>query len=94
MSQQVFEKILKSISILIDSDIDQEFRTTIVKGIHRIEDLTGLARSLAKSKRWVLQNFNEGNILDRTAIFKPFEKSEMKQIEQQTRLIMQNVYIR
>jgi pyruvate formate lyase activating enzyme len=94
MSQQVFEKILKSISILIDSGIDHEFRTTIVKGIHRMEDLAGLARSLAKSKSWVLQNFNEGNILDRTATFKPFGKSEMDQIERQTRLVMKNVYIR
>ena len=83
ISEPVFEKILKSISILMHSDIEYEFRTTLVKGIHRDEDILGLARSLSGSRSWALQNFNPGKVLDPKAQMNSFSRHEFESILRQ-----------
>ena len=39
------------------SDIDYEFRTTVISELHTAEDIEDIGRFIAGAKRWYLQNF-------------------------------------
>lgn len=51
------EKIKKSIEIIKNSDVEYEFRTTVVRGIHAKEDILQIARELAPARAYFLQSF-------------------------------------
>jgi len=60
------EKIMKSITIILNSNIDYEFRTTIVKGLLTEDDLICIAKLIRGAKRYVLQKFVMSKILDKS----------------------------
>ena len=50
--------ILKSIKIIMNSGLDYEFRTTVVKGMLSVEDLVEVGRELIRGARhYFLQKF-------------------------------------
>ena len=51
------EKIKKSAAFLMEGGCDYEFRTTVVKQLHRPEDMLRIAQWLQGAKRYFLQNF-------------------------------------
>lgn len=51
------ENVKESIQMLLHSDIDYEFRTTVVPGLHTKEDLKEIARGLNGCKKYVIQKF-------------------------------------
>jgi len=53
--------IKKSVSLIKDSGIEYEFRTTYVPGTLKLDDLLNIAASLKGSKRYVLQQFRTGS---------------------------------
>lgn len=56
----------ESIRLLRKSTVDYEFRTTLVRELHRPEDLDAIAAWLAGSPRYYLQNFvDSGNLIGR-----------------------------
>ena len=56
--------IEKSIDLLKTSDIDYEFRTTVVKELHTEEDIRNIAEWISGAKGYFLQNFEDsGNLL-------------------------------
>ena len=59
--------ILKSINILKNSDIDYEFRTTIVKEHHTIDDIRAIMEIIGKDNKYYIQNFvNSENVIDKS----------------------------
>jgi len=77
------EKIEKSISLLKNSSIDYEFRTTVVPGVHSKKDIVEIALWLKPAKRYFLQNFRPEKTLN--PLFEryvPFEKEEMYQMRE------------
>ncbi len=54
----------KSISLLLRSGIPFEFRTTLVPGIHGLEDAPGIGDLVRGAPLYVLQRFRPGNTLD------------------------------
>ncbi|MFA5080006.1 MAG: anaerobic ribonucleoside-triphosphate reductase activating protein [Candidatus Paceibacterota bacterium] len=59
------EKIKQSIEIIKNSGIDYEFRTTVVPGIHNMEDIISIANSIGPAKKYFLQQFNpEKDLID------------------------------
>ena len=57
-------KIKESISIIENSGIDYEFRTTIVKELHNIQDFLEISEMLSSSSSYFIQSFKDsGNIL-------------------------------
>ncbi len=58
------QRILKSIEIIRNSDIDYEFRTTVVPRIHPKEDILKIAEMLKGSKKYFLQQFRPARTLD------------------------------
>lgn len=51
------EKIKESINLIINSGIDYEFRTTLIKEHHRKEDMEGILDLIRRAKRYRLQKF-------------------------------------
>lgn len=63
------EKIKRSISLLMNSGIEYEFRTTVIPKFHKKEDLLKIAETIKGAKRYYLQQFRPLITLD-----KSFEK--------------------
>lgn len=57
------EHILKSIAILKASNIDYEFRTTIIKEHHDIKDIEEIIKIIGKNSKYYLQNFRDSEIV-------------------------------
>lgn len=53
------EPFEKSIEILKHSKIDHEFRTTVVKEFHDIEELINIAKWIGKDQKYYLQTFSD-----------------------------------
>jgi pyruvate formate lyase activating enzyme len=60
------EKIKQSISILKNSKIDYEFRTTLLPLLHSKKDILEIAKLLKGSKKYYLQQFIPGDTLNKT----------------------------
>ncbi len=56
--------IEKSISFLMESKVDYEFRTTVVRELHEVEDIEKIARRIKGARAYFLQNFTDsGNLI-------------------------------
>lgn len=54
-----FDKVRQSIRLLLESGISYEFRTTVVKGIHTLEEFEEIGRLLKGCRAYFLQGFRE-----------------------------------
>ena len=64
VSQFIADKVEKSIMILLNSDIDYEFRTTVARGIVSLEDIDSICESINDCKAYYLQKFiDSGNLV-------------------------------
>lgn len=58
------DDISKSIEIIKSSDIEHEFRTTVVRELHTVKDIVSIARMLGRNEKYYLQCFKDsGDIL-------------------------------
>lgn len=51
------DRISESIELLMKSDTEYEFRTTVVAELHTAEDIENIGRWISGAKHWYLQNF-------------------------------------
>lgn len=72
-----FEKTVESARTIIESGIDHEFRTTVAKGEHAVSDIEEIARALTGARRYFLQNYRPGNVLDPSFRGTSFEMKEL-----------------
>lgn len=63
-SNILIKNIKKSISLILNSEINYEFRTTVVPGMHEVEDIKKIALSIEGADTYYLQNFRPENTLD------------------------------
>jgi pyruvate formate lyase activating enzyme len=56
--------IKKSIDLIMNSGKEYEFRTTYVKGMHKIEDAHGIGKMISGAKNYYIQNFRKGKTID------------------------------
>ena len=74
------DKLLESIELIKKSNIDHEFRTTIIKGMHTIEDLEKMI-DLVDGDPYYLQNFRmEDTVKDKK--MEGFTEEELKDIKE------------
>ena len=59
LKEMDFDKIRQSIRLLMKSNISYEFRTTVVKGIHTLEEFEEIGRLLQGCRAYYLQGFRE-----------------------------------
>ena len=67
--------IEKSVKILLENKVDYEFRTTVVKELHKIEDFIKIGELIRGAKRYFLQCFkdSEGLIGNNLSAYTPQE---------------------
>ena len=56
--EKLLEKVEESIGVLLESNMDYEFRTTVVPTLHEEQDLREICDSVKGCKKYVLQKFD------------------------------------
>lgn len=86
-------EIEKSKNYLLEGHVDYEFRTTIVKEFHEIEDITKLAMWIKGAKRLYLQNFVSRDTCIQSGLHE-VDVDTLKQMKQEAQKYIENVEIR
>ncbi|HPC34186.1 MAG TPA: anaerobic ribonucleoside-triphosphate reductase activating protein [Candidatus Absconditabacterales bacterium] len=79
---------------LLKGDIDYEYRATVVKGMHTLEDIEQMAQYIAGAKNFYLQNYVGGNTLDPSFGGQPFSDEELEEMCKIAKKYVQNCGIR
>lgn len=88
------DSIYECISLIIKSGIDHEFRTTLVKGIHDIQDIKETAQSIKGADKYFLQQFRDsGDLIDPRGL-SAFTAEEMDMYAEAARQFVRTVCIR
>ncbi len=88
-------KILESVKILKNSNIDYEFRTTVVKGLHKKKNIEEIGRLLKETKNFSLQNFKFGKTISNEFGKKnEFSKVELEEFEKILKKYVRDVTIK
>ena len=86
------DNIKKSIEILKASKIDYEFRTTIIKEMHSLDDIVSICKLVGNAK-YYLQNFEDSeNVIDHS--LHGFSREELLFIDKYLKDVFPNVGIR
>ena len=86
------DNIKKSIEILKASKIDYEFRTTIIKEMHSLDDIVSICKLVGDAK-YYLQNFEDSeNVIDHS--LHGFSREELLFIDKYLKDLFPNVEIR
>lgn len=88
-----FENIKKSIEIIESSKIDYEFRTTLIKEYHNLDDIKEICKMIKKDSKYYLQNFvNSEGVLNKE--LNGFSSEELKEMKGNIISIYPNVMFR
>lgn len=85
------DNIKRSINIIENSNLEYEFRTTIVKELHNKENIKNIVKMLNKKSKYYIQNFvNSDGVLNKN--LSGFTKEEL--VELKNELNYSNIYFR
>ena len=87
------ERVLESIRLLKGCDIPYEFRTTVVKGIHKVEEFEEIGRLLEGCTAYYLQGFRVSDSMVSEG-WEPFPTQEMEKMAQIARKYIDKVELR
>jgi pyruvate formate lyase activating enzyme len=88
----VLEKVKDSIELIMNSEIDYEFRTTVVPLLHSDETIMEIARYIAGAKKYVLQNFSplEKTLDPSFQKIKPYSGEKIKELSEKAKKYVPN----
>ena len=87
------ENIKESIELIKNSGVEHEFRTTIMKNYHNVDNLAKICEYLGKNEKYYLQNFEDSeNVLDKNLI--AFTNEMLSNIQTILRKNFPNVSVR
>ena len=94
-------KVTESVKMLIDSGVDYELRTTLVKGLHTEADLTDIRswmneiRNDTKIRHYYLQSYVERDtVMDKSRQMTDFSKEELERFAEILKPLADNVSLR
>jgi pyruvate formate lyase activating enzyme len=88
----MLENVKKSISLIMQSDLEYEFRTTVVPSIHSEKDIEEIANHIKDAKLFILQKFLPENALDsKLKKLKTQNDDEMKKLAEIARKYVKDV---
>jgi len=95
-TSNLLNKILETLNILQDSQIDYEFRTTVVPTIHKEKDIEEICQKIKNCKKYILQNYKTDveTITPNFRNLKPFSQEELKTFLKTARKIIPNTTLR
>ena len=76
LEQLDLEPVKRSISLLLEGDVDYEFRTTVLKEFHEAEDFEEMGKMIKGAKRYFLQAFTDRDSVPFGNLHAP-DKAEM-----------------
>lgn len=80
-SQIDIEKIKESVSILMNNNIQYEFRTTVIKELHNIEDFQIISEWLKGASKYFLQSYKDSeNVIERR--FNPYDNCQLEKFKE------------
>lgn len=77
----ITENVKKSMEILDSSSVEHEFRTTIVKGIHKPQDIVEIAKFLPQNTPYYLQSYEDSGSIFAPNGLSGYSKEELLNIE-------------
>ena len=80
-TQKLLQNINLSKEYIMSCGIDYEFRTTVVKGLHRLEDIEAIGVWIAGAKRYFLQRFQPSEQVPDVHLEAPDEALLRKMLE-------------
>ncbi|HOZ53760.1 MAG TPA: anaerobic ribonucleoside-triphosphate reductase activating protein [Bacilli bacterium] len=87
------DSVKKSIDILLNSDIGYEFRTTVVKELHTVNNIINIAKMIKNTKKYYLQKFiDSGDIVSNN--LHSFSDEEMLNIKKEIEKYIPTVEVR
>ncbi len=86
--------IKQSIGLIMESDVDYEFRTTVAHPIHEVEDFKGIGELISGANKYFIQNFVQSKHVNEHTNFKPFTNDEINQAKKIMDNFVQQVSIR
>ncbi len=87
--------IKQSIDVLMNADIDHEFRTTVVPYFLQRKDILAIAQTIKGAKRYVLQQFSPKDTLaESMRDVKPYSADVLKQFSQLANEFVKNCSVR
>jgi len=87
LTQEMFENIKSSIKLLLDSKIDYEFRTTLVKDFHSKEDIIEVCKNIRGARVYYLQKLRILDGLVGGMDLAPFDERAVQEIVSEGKLI-------
>ena len=75
-----YDKIKKSIKIIMDSNVDYQFRTTVVKELISGKDLQDMAKDIAGANVYYLQKYKRSESLESTSKFTSYSEKEIEEM--------------
>jgi pyruvate formate lyase activating enzyme len=88
-------RVMRSIEIVRTSELEHEFRTTVVPQMHGPEEVERIARYLEGEGRFVLQQFNPGDTLDpQFSSRRRISEEDMDSMTQRARAFIPDVVMR
>ncbi len=87
------QAVTESVTILLNSSVEYEFRTTLVKELHGKKDIQKIGEWICGAKQYYLQNYQHTDKNIQTG-FHPMEKEELECYRKMLSENIKNVYIR
>ena len=87
------ESITRMVEYLKSGVVDYEFRTTVVKELHKREDIEAIGQWLSGSRRYFLQNYKESEQVIRP-VFTSYSREQLENFQQILRKTIPQVEIR
>jgi pyruvate formate lyase activating enzyme len=89
------KRIEDSIQLILSSEIEHEFRTTVVPGMVAVEDVDAMAQSIAGARRYFLQQFRPSSTLaPQFTMMDPYPATVLEKMADAARKWLANVSIR
>ena len=85
---------LESIKLILNSDIDYEFRTTVIKGIHNKKIIENITKYIQWARAYYLQNYKSWKTLDENFKWESFSEIELEILMTVWKKYIKNVWIR
>jgi len=85
---------LESIKIILNSNIDYEFRTTVTKWYHTTKIIENIAKYISSAKNYYLQNYKSWNTLNKDFKWESFSNKELIIFQNIAKKYIKKVWIR
>ena len=76
----MFENVKNSIEFLLKGNVPHEFRTTLVKELHEVEDVVEIAKAIRGADVYYLQNFKTDVEVIGKRKFTPVDKETLEKM--------------